>query len=99
VDFDNTGGVIMPNSSVRTVGVVVGKRNNVLAVPVDAVGQDGSGKPVVKVLDNGNWKVVVVETGLSDGYFVEITKGLEEDQTVQVVPGQGKWLLGTPVSQ
>lgn len=95
VDFDNSGGVIKPDSSVRTVGIVVGHHNNVLTVPVDAVGKDTTGKPVVKVLENGNWKPLVVETGMTDGYFVEVTSGLEDDQTVQVVPGQGQWLLGS----
>ena len=95
IDFNNTDGLVQPNSTVRSVGVVVGHRRGVIAVPVDAVGKDTSGKPFVKVMQDGAWKPVVVELGMSDGNFVEIRSGVHEDDNVQVVPGQGQWLIGT----
>ncbi len=98
IDFDNTGGLIKPTSTIKSVGVVVGHRTHVLAVPVDAVGKDNTGKPFVKVLEDGKWKPEVVEIGMSDGNFVEIKSGVQEGDSVQVVPGQGQWLLGSNIT-
>lgn len=95
VDFNNEDGTVKPKMTIHTVGVVSGKRSGVVAVPIDAIGKDTSGKPVVKVLDHGNWKPVTVEIGLSDGYNVEIKSGVQSGDSVQVVPGQGNWLMGT----
>ena len=95
IDFNNEDGTVKPKMTIHSVGVVSGKRSGVVAVPIDAVGKDSSGKPVVKVLDHGNWKPVTVEPGLSDGYYVEIKSGVESGDSVQVVPGQGNWLMGT----
>jgi multidrug efflux pump subunit AcrA (membrane-fusion protein) len=95
INFDNTGGMVKPNSTVRAVGVVVGHHYGVVAVPLDAVGKDPSGKPFVKVMKNDNWGQEVVELGMSDGNFVEIKSGVHDGDSVQVVPGQGQWLIGT----
>jgi len=98
IDFDNTGGAVKPNSTVRSVGVVVGHRTQVVTVPLDAVGKDTSGKPFVKVMEDGNWKPVVVDLGMSDGNFVEIKSGVRDGDEVQVVPGQGQWLIGSTLT-
>ena len=98
IDFTNTDGMVKPTSTVRSVGVVVGRRRGAISVPVDAVGKDTSGKPYVKVLDNSTWKPVVVELGMSDGNFVEIKSGVHEDDTVQVIAGQGEWLVGSDLT-
>ncbi|MEA2552103.1 MAG: hypothetical protein QOJ65_279 [Fimbriimonadaceae bacterium] len=97
IDFKNTDGLIKPGTPVHSVGVVAGQRKGVVAVPIDAVDKDSTGKPIVKVMENDNWKPVVVELGMSDGYFVEVKSGVKEGDSVQVVPGQGQWLVGTPL--
>jgi HlyD family secretion protein len=86
IDFKNDEGLVKPGMEVKTVGVKTGSVQNVIAVPYDAVDQDETGKPVVKVLVNGEWQVRVVETGLSDGSYTQIKSGLKEGETVQVTP-------------
>lgn len=95
IDFNNEDKDVQPNMTIHSVGVVAGKRTNVVAVPIDAVEKDTSGKPVVKVMQGNDWKPVNVELGLSDGYFVEVKSGVEAGDSVQVIPGQGNWLMGT----
>jgi multidrug efflux pump subunit AcrA (membrane-fusion protein) len=67
-----------------SASVQVGEVKDVLAVPNDAIQDDRSGRPMVKVLRNGDWREAVVEVGLSDGSYTEIRGGLEEGDTVQV---------------
>jgi len=96
ISFKNTDGLVLPGSTIRQIGVVAGKKNGVIAVPVDAVAKDGSGKAVVRVQQpNGEWKIAFVELGLTDGNFVEVKSGVDTDDMVQVVPGQGQWLIKT----
>ena len=58
-------------------------RTNVLAIPEIAVYKSGN-KRYVKVLENGVVKEVEIETGISDDDVIEVTKGLNEGQTVVV---------------
>jgi len=79
----NKDGLVKPGMKARAA-IKVGETRNVLAVPVDAVKADKTGRPVVKVLRSGNWVDTVVETGISDGQYTEIKSGLQEGDTVQV---------------
>lgn len=79
----NKDGLVKPAMKARAA-IKLGETRNVLAVPVDAVKTDKSGRPVVKVLRNGKWVDTVVETGISDGQYMEIKSGLQEGDTVQV---------------
>jgi len=66
------------------VRIIVGRKQNVLLVPVLAVQQADSGN-VVMVQDSPQAAAVAtpVELGLSDGTYVEVTRGLNEgDQVV-----------------
>ncbi len=58
--------------------------NNVLTVPIAAVLQNGEGKDVVRVisLSTGRITEVPVTTGISQGSYIEITKGLHLGQVV-----------------
>jgi hypothetical protein len=47
---------------------------------------DRSARSIVKVLRDGQWVPVVVETGLSDGRFTAIKGDIKEGETVQVTP-------------
>jgi multidrug efflux pump subunit AcrA (membrane-fusion protein) len=87
IDFNNDNGDIKPGMRIRAVGVRIGLARDTLAVPSDAIQQDESGKPYVKVLDGANWKVVIVEPGLSDGFYTAVKDGsVKEGDTVQVLP-------------
>jgi len=83
VSIRNRKGQVKPGMEAEAI-VRAGEVKDVLAVPVDAVHTDESGRPVVRVLQNGNWTPVVVELGLSDGRYTEIRSGLKGNETVQV---------------
>ncbi len=58
-----------------------------ITVPIAAVKQNGSGQDVVRVIDldhGGKVTEVPVTTGLTEGSYIEITKGLKGDETVIV---------------
>jgi multidrug efflux pump subunit AcrA (membrane-fusion protein) len=70
-----------------TIKVTNQQEANVLTVPIAAVKQDGSGKDVVRVIDiskSGKVTDVPVETGLTEGSYIEIKKGLKGNETVIV---------------
>jgi hypothetical protein len=70
-----------------TIKVIVEQETNVPTVPIAAVKQNGSGEDVVRVLDlnqRGKIKEVPVETGLTEGSYIEIKRGLKGDETVIV---------------
>ena len=62
-------------------------------MPIAAVKQNGTGQDVVRVIDlnhAGKVKDVPVETGLTEGSFIEVKKGLKGDETVIVEVDQPK---------
>ncbi|MEA3273831.1 MAG: efflux RND transporter periplasmic adaptor subunit [Pseudomonadota bacterium] len=69
------------------VTVHAAPRENVLAMPREALIRTGSGTRVILALGNGRFRPVEVETGIESGDMVEVLSGLEEGQTV-VVSGQ-----------
>jgi HlyD family secretion protein len=86
--FSNDQNQVQPGFTIDWAGVKVGEAKNVLAVPAEAVVNDDTGRPTVQVLEGGNWRVRVVELGMSDGRFIEVRSGIQEGETVQVVPGR-----------
>ena len=76
-----------------SIDVTVQQRTNVITVPIAAVKQNGSGQDVVRVIDLAN-RAHVTEvagtTGLSEGSYIEITKGLQGNETVIVEVDQPK---------
>jgi HlyD family secretion protein len=77
------------------VAIVTATHQGVLAVPVAAVVQR-NGQSTVYVVNNGVATPVAVQTGLSDGSNVEVTSGLQANQTV-VVSGQDSLSTAQPV--
>jgi len=68
-----------------TIKVIDQQETNVLTVPIAAVKQNGKGEDVVRVIDiehAGKITEVPVQTGLTEGSYIEITKGLKGNETV-----------------
>jgi multidrug efflux pump subunit AcrA (membrane-fusion protein) len=76
-----------------SIDVTVQQKTNALTVPIAAVKQNGSGQDVVRVINlanKGRTTEVPVTTGLTEGSYIEITKGLKGDETVIVEVDQPK---------
>jgi len=74
-----------------TIKVIVENVPEALTVPIAAVKQNGSGEDVVRVIDlahGGKVSEVPVQTGLTEGSFIEVKKGLRGDETVIVETDQ-----------
>ena len=68
-----------------SINVVNQQVDNALTVPIAAVKQNGSGVDVVRVIDlanGGRVSEVPVTTGLTEGSYIQITKGLRLNQLV-----------------
>jgi membrane fusion protein, macrolide-specific efflux system len=83
MSFKNTDGLVKPQATAE-VSVKTGEVKGALAVPARAVARDETGKPVVRVLEDGKWRPVAVQTGMTDGRYVQVKSGLKEGETVQV---------------
>lgn len=74
VTVDNKEGILKPEFFAK-VDLIVGSNSEVLAVPVDAIIDDGAEK--FAFVKNGNQFIrQEVATGMSDDRFIEITDGL-----------------------
>jgi len=85
VSLEGAEGVSLKPGMTANVSIVVGRRQNVLLLPVLAVQQSDEGN-VVMVQDSANGAAVAtpVELGLSDGTYVEVLRGLNEGDRVVV---------------
>ena len=83
--IDNEGGVIRPGSYADVVFDIA--RDRRLAVPQEAVLKSAAGRYVVVSVGQGRFEPRAVETGVGSGRWIEITRGLAEEETV-VVSGQ-----------
>jgi multidrug efflux pump subunit AcrA (membrane-fusion protein) len=76
-----------------SINVIDQQVDNALTVPIAAVLQNGSGQNVVRVINlnkGGTVRTVPVTTGLTEGSYVQITKGLHLGQTVIVQTNQSQ---------
>jgi len=64
--------------------IITHQRSNVLLVPSRAIKQDDQGKPLVKVMVNGQTQERLIIIGISDDSQTEIISGLNEGETVVV---------------
>ena len=69
------------------VEIYGGPKHNVLAIPLEAVIDDGVTQRVVRKLDSGLFSVVEVATGIQSQGIVEILSGLQQGQRI-VISGQ-----------
>jgi len=93
ISFENDGNVKIGMSA--SCKVTVDKAENIIVVPVASVQQQAGSKFVVQVNDNGETENIQVETGLSNGSYVEIKSGLVGGETIQMVIASSNSSNGT----
>jgi HlyD family secretion protein len=85
VSLEGSEDVALKPGMTANVSITVGRRQNVLLVPALAVQQGEEGNVVlVQDTPEGPGVAVPVQTGLSDGTYVEIVRGLIEGDRVVV---------------
>ncbi|MDR7387076.1 MAG: efflux RND transporter periplasmic adaptor subunit [Armatimonadota bacterium] len=94
VEVSNPRGDLKPGMTAR-VRVVLGRREGVVTVPVQAVVRQGE-RTVVFVVEDGVARAREVTLGLSDGVRVELRGGVRAGESV-VVAGQETLRDGVPV--
>ncbi|HMM06495.1 MAG TPA: HlyD family efflux transporter periplasmic adaptor subunit [Clostridiales bacterium] len=82
VNLDNDGSLKIGMSASCTV--LLAEKQDILAVPVNAVSIAGTERYVNVVKADGSVTKTKVETGISDATYVEIVSGLKGDETVRV---------------
>jgi membrane fusion protein, multidrug efflux system len=95
IDLPNQDHALRPGTFVE---VSLGLREipDALVLPPQAVISGPKGK-LVFIIENGRAKSVPVQTGISDGRWIEITAGLSGDEDVVVV-GKRRLVEGSPVA-
>jgi len=95
IDLPNPDHALLPGTFVE---VSLGLREipNALVLPPQAVNSGPKGKSVF-IIEAGHAKSAPVQTGISDGRWIEITSGLSGDEDVVVV-GKRRLLEGSPVT-
>ena len=69
-----------------TCTVIVEKAENVVGLPIEAVQKNDENEEFVDVVQaDGTTKPIMIKTGISDDYYVEITFGLTVGDRVQIV--------------
>lgn len=94
IDLPNPDHALRPGTFAEAA---IGLREipNALVLPPQAVISGPKGKSVF-IVEQGKAKSVPIQTGITDGKWIEITKGLSGDEAVVVV-GKRKLLDGSPV--
>ncbi|MGE5250145.1 MAG: efflux RND transporter periplasmic adaptor subunit, partial [Bacteroidota bacterium] len=71
----------LPLGTSASVDIIGGRADNAVLVPIEALHQAGD-QYTVFVLQNGTPKLRVVQVGLQDSLYAQITSGLEAGETV-----------------
>lgn len=80
INMNQTSGKLLPGLTV-SCRIIIGKVENALLLPIDAIRTEGDVSYVYKKTAKGFQKVIV-ETSSSNSDFIIVTKGLEEHNTV-----------------
>jgi membrane fusion protein, multidrug efflux system len=94
IDLPNPAHVLRPGTFAE---LAIGLREipNALVLPPQAVNSVAKGKSVF-IVEQGKAKSIPVQTGITDGKWIEITRGLQGDEDVVVV-GKRQLLDESPV--
>lgn len=66
--------------------LIIEEADNVVALPIEAIQKDDEGKEFVDVIQpDDSAKRVLIETGISDESYIEITSGLNVGDRVQII--------------
>ena len=82
LDISTTGWNDLPLNSAAAVDVIGGRAEGVVIVPVEALREISDGEYAVFVLEDGEPRMRMVEVGLQDLLYAEITTGLEVGDVV-----------------
>jgi HlyD family secretion protein len=87
---------LLKSGMFATVKLTLDRAEQVLAVPLVAVGEE-SGRKYVFTVERGTAAKKIIKTGLSDDQMVAVTEGLSEDEVV-VVKGVAQLKAGSKVT-
>lgn len=82
LDISTTGWNDLPLNSAASVDVIGGRAEGVITVPVEALREISDGEYAVFILEDGELEMRMVEIGLQDLLYAEITSGLEMGDVV-----------------
>lgn len=72
---------LRPGMSVQAE-IVIANAENVLVVPIASIVESGAEQLVTRLNADGVEEVVAIETGLTDGLYVEVVSGLSEGDRI-----------------
>lgn len=72
----------LPAGASAAVDVIGGRTENAILIPVEALHETSPGEYAVFVLEGGKPRLRVIEVGLQDITYAEVTSGLEPGETV-----------------
>ncbi|MGM0542064.1 MAG: efflux RND transporter periplasmic adaptor subunit [Pseudomonadota bacterium] len=82
----NENQLLKPNQ-IMDIELYGGPKHNVVAIPLEAIIDDGMSKRVVVKAESGAFKSVEITTGMQSDNIVEVSSGLNSGQTI-VLSGQ-----------
>ena len=85
INVDNSNNMLKSGYEGEAV-LEVDNMDNVVIVKNECIKKDDENNQYLYVLENGNAKKTFVETGLSDGYNVVVTSGIDENDYVIINP-------------
>ena len=88
IRVDLTGDVMLREGLSATAEIVIRRIRNVLLIPSQAVGGTFT-RPTVEVIEGGLSRIVPVDLGESDDYWVVVRSGLKEGDTIAMEVASG----------
>ena len=83
VKVDNVSDAIsLPLGTSASVDVIGGRAENAVLIPVEALHETDAGKYAVFVVENGKPRLRVIEVGIQDLLYAEVTSGLNPGDVV-----------------
>ena len=83
VEFKNDGNVKLGMSG--NVSIEIEKKEDVIAIPIEAVQTRGSEKYVLVVGEDNETSEAIITTGISNSAYTEVTSGLNGNETIRMI--------------